>query len=199
LEQLRRMVQQRRSKLADAADAAADFKLPDARLFVAKALGFESWDSLIASLATPATDPRIAFQGLSRRPPFYKIDWNAKRLEPRQPLAERDWDTIIGVIREHGITSVNAGGQITDAVLERLSHLGQIACLHLGGSKRLTWTQADCSPLSKVLPGGKAMYDMSNMKKLKKFGELAPAAWQGFVAFDKAAMADGQSQAKPRS
>ena len=35
------------------------------------------------------------------------------------------------------------------------------------------------------------MYDMSNMKKMKKFAELAPAAWQGFVAFDKAAMADG--------
>jgi AhpD family alkylhydroperoxidase len=35
------------------------------------------------------------------------------------------------------------------------------------------------------------MYDMKNMTKLKKFGDLAPAAWQGFVAFDKAAMADG--------
>jgi hypothetical protein len=138
LEQLRRMVQQRHSKLADDADAAAEFKLPDARLFVAKALGFEGWDSLIASLATPATDPRTAPQGLSTRPPFYKVDWTAKRLEPRQPLAERDWDTIIGVMREHGITSLNAGGQMTDAVLERLSHLGQVTCLQLSGSKRLT-------------------------------------------------------------
>ena len=31
------------------------------------------------------------------------------------------------------------------------------------------------------------MYDMANIKKLKKFGDLAPAAWQGFLAFDKAA------------
>jgi AhpD family alkylhydroperoxidase len=37
---------------------------------------------------------------------------------------------------------------------------------------------------------------MANITKLKKFGELAPAAWQGFLAFDKAAMADGAISAK---
>ena len=40
------------------------------------------------------------------------------------------------------------------------------------------------------------MYDMNNIKKLKKYAELAPAAWQGFVAFDKAALADGALPAK---
>jgi AhpD family alkylhydroperoxidase len=35
------------------------------------------------------------------------------------------------------------------------------------------------------------MYDMANIKKLKLLGEGAPAAWEGFAAFDKAAMADG--------
>jgi AhpD family alkylhydroperoxidase len=40
------------------------------------------------------------------------------------------------------------------------------------------------------------MYDMSNLKKLKKYAELAPAAWQGFLAFDQAAMADGAIPAK---
>ena len=42
------------------------------------------------------------------------------------------------------------------------------------------------------------MYDMNNMKKLKKFGELAPAAWDGFAAFDKAAMADGAIPARTK-
>lgn len=42
------------------------------------------------------------------------------------------------------------------------------------------------------------MYDMSNIKKLKKFGSLAPAAWQGFVAFDQAAMADGAIPARTK-
>jgi hypothetical protein len=67
-----------------------------------------------------------------------RSDWSAKRLQPRQALTEQDWDTIIGVIREHAITSVDAAGQMTDSVLERLSHLESITCLHLGGSQRLT-------------------------------------------------------------
>jgi hypothetical protein len=137
LEQLRRMVQERRIHPANDA-AAAEFTLPEARLFVAKALGFGGWDSLVASLATPASDPRTAPHGLTTRPPFYKVDWNAKCLEPRQPLTEEDWDTLIGVMREHGITGLNARGQMTDSVLDRLSHLDQVTCLHLGGSKRLT-------------------------------------------------------------
>jgi len=43
-----------------------------------------------------------------------------------------------------------------------------------------------------------AMYDPANIKKLKKLGELAPAAWEGFLAFDKAAMADGVIPAKTK-
>jgi AhpD family alkylhydroperoxidase len=35
------------------------------------------------------------------------------------------------------------------------------------------------------------MYDMKNLTKLKKLGELAPAAFQGFVAFDEAAFKEG--------
>ncbi|MDB5352607.1 MAG: hypothetical protein JWN86_3854 [Planctomycetota bacterium] len=42
------------------------------------------------------------------------------------------------------------------------------------------------------------MYDMANLKKLKTLGTLAPAAWEGFLAFDKAAMADGVIPAKTK-
>jgi len=35
------------------------------------------------------------------------------------------------------------------------------------------------------------MYDMKNLNKFKKLGELAPEAFQGFVAFDKAAFEGG--------
>ena len=35
------------------------------------------------------------------------------------------------------------------------------------------------------------MYDMKNLTKLKKLGELAPEAWKGFLAFDQAAFKDG--------
>ena len=35
------------------------------------------------------------------------------------------------------------------------------------------------------------MYDMKNLAKLKKIGELAPEGFKGFVAFDEAAFRDG--------
>jgi len=35
------------------------------------------------------------------------------------------------------------------------------------------------------------MYDMKNISKFKKLGELAPKAFQGFVEFDRAVFADG--------
>ena len=35
------------------------------------------------------------------------------------------------------------------------------------------------------------MYDRKNLQKFNKLGELAPAAFKGFVAFDQAAFADG--------
>jgi AhpD family alkylhydroperoxidase len=36
-----------------------------------------------------------------------------------------------------------------------------------------------------------AMYDMKNLTKLKKLGELAPDAFKGFMAFDEAVFKDG--------
>ena len=35
------------------------------------------------------------------------------------------------------------------------------------------------------------MYDMKNLTKLKKLGDLAPEAWKGFLAFDEAAFQGG--------
>src|ERR1051326_6049439 len=35
------------------------------------------------------------------------------------------------------------------------------------------------------------MYDPQNLPKFKRFGELAPDAFKAFVAFDKAALAEG--------
>jgi len=43
------------------------------------------------------------------------------------------------------------------------------------------------------------MYDMSHLKKLKKFAELTPTAWEEYVKFDKAALADGAVPARTKS
>ena len=42
------------------------------------------------------------------------------------------------------------------------------------------------------------LYDMSQIHKLKKFGELTPAAWKGFLDWDKAVMADGAIPARTK-
>jgi hypothetical protein len=138
LEELRRMVQMRRRRPSTETDSDAGLTLPDARIVVARALGFESWDSLIATMAQPAADPRTTPHGLSTRPPFYRIDWARNTLEPRQPLDDRDWDTIIDVIREHGITSVSANGQMSDYALGRLARAELVTRLNLAGSKRVS-------------------------------------------------------------
>ena len=130
-------MQERRGQSGEGQDA-ADFGLADARLLVAQRLGFESWDSLTASVTQPPSDPRTAPHGLSTRPPFYRIDWRTNTLEPRQPFTDRDWDATIDVIRELGITGVNAGGQMTDYALERLSRVEHVTRLNLGGAKQLS-------------------------------------------------------------
>jgi AhpD family alkylhydroperoxidase len=40
------------------------------------------------------------------------------------------------------------------------------------------------------------LYDASQLKKLKRYGELTPAAWEAYKAFDAVALADGAIPAK---
>jgi hypothetical protein len=138
IDELRHTVKQRLRRSAGEAADGLEYSLADARHHVANALGFENWDSLATSVRQKPSDPRTAPRGLSTRPPFYRIDWSTSTIEPRQPLTEQDWYDLIDVIREHGITGVNAGGQLTDAALERLSHVAHVTRLNLGGTKRLT-------------------------------------------------------------
>jgi len=42
------------------------------------------------------------------------------------------------------------------------------------------------------------MYDMKQMQQLNKYAELAPNAWEAYVAFDKAALAEGNVPAKTK-
>jgi len=42
------------------------------------------------------------------------------------------------------------------------------------------------------------MYTTENIKKLRKFAQLTPAAWDGFLAWDKAVMAYGAIPARTK-
>jgi hypothetical protein len=116
----------------------ADLAVADARLLVARAFGFESWDKFAESVAQPPKDPRTNPLGMSSTPPFYKIDWKDNSITARGPLSKKDWDAILEVMKETGITSLNAGGQMTDVALERLVRLDHVTSLNLDGSARLT-------------------------------------------------------------
>src|SRR5262249_41459435 len=110
----------------------------DAQLIVAREFGFQNWAKLVESITQPPSDPRSAPLGMSSTPPFYKIDWKENRLDPRPPLSDKDWDAIFGVMEEHRITGLNAGGHMTDAAMERLPRLKHLTHLNLGGSTQLT-------------------------------------------------------------
>src|SRR5258708_520638 len=114
-----------------------DLALEDARRIVAHSYGFDSWTELSDSIARPAGDPRSASVFMSSAPPFYRIEWHDNRLSVRGPRTDKDWDTIVGVMKDHGITRLSGGG-MTNAGMKRLSKLDQITHLHVEGSKELT-------------------------------------------------------------
>jgi len=115
------------------AAAAADVSLADAQFALAREYGFDSWPKLARHVEIVS-----APHGLSTRPPFYKIDWTAKKLEPQQPLTEKDWDTVFDVMRETGLTALHANGQMTHEALQKLARLDQVTTVNFGGTKRMT-------------------------------------------------------------
>lgn len=138
LERLMSLVQERLRGVTGGDGRTDEFTLTDAQLLVARQYGFASWAGLEQSLAQPPEDPRAAPRGMSSTPPFYRIDWKSGTIEPRPPLSDRDWDVILDVMKQEGLTGLNAAGQMTDAVLTRISRLGQVTRLDLGGSQRIT-------------------------------------------------------------
>ena len=50
---------------------------------------------------------------------------------------------------------------------------------------------ADADSFLFLTTKGFPMYDMKQLKKLAKMGELTPDAWKAFAAFDEAAFQDG--------
>jgi hypothetical protein len=99
--------------------------LTDAQFVVAREHGFESWAKLKHHIE-------------ERQRPFYRINRKENTIEPEVLVSDKDWDAVFAVMKEHGITGLNAGGRMTDASLERLSKLDHVTRLDLGGSLQLT-------------------------------------------------------------
>lgn len=104
-----------------------------AQSLVARSHGFETWTELVAHMSG---DARARANADATLP--YEIDGAENRISPRHAMTKRDWELLIAAMEEQGITRLDAAGQMTDDVLERVSRLGHLTHLMLGGSDRLT-------------------------------------------------------------
>jgi len=112
-----------------------DLALADARHLVARKSGFDTWEELVNSLSTSSAS-RSASVSTTRSLPSHRIDEAKNTIQVDGPVADRHWDATIQLMEERGITGLEAGG-ITDAALERISHLN-LTRLLIGGSGQLT-------------------------------------------------------------
>lgn len=129
-EQLRVRVQ---SRVNDARGGApGDPSLADVQQLVAHDYGFESWAALAQGLAQPPNATPDMRLGFSSAPPFYKIDAEHNAIEPRPPLTERDWDTIIAIMRERGLTGLRTSA-MTDSAMAKLARLDFVTSLDVKG------------------------------------------------------------------
>lgn len=109
-----------------------EITLDEARFLVARAQEFESWEALAAFVATiPPGKTTIAAKAVEA---FTLDDTGAREVAART----RDWDEILDLMRARRLPGLHASGQMTDALLERVSRVEQITALDLEGSKALT-------------------------------------------------------------
>jgi hypothetical protein len=70
--------------------------------------------------------------------PAFGIDASENTITPRRRLSDREWDEIIAIVKERRITTLAAGGLMSDAVMARVAGLDHVTSLSLGGSRELT-------------------------------------------------------------
>ena len=125
-ELLRSKLAERLQAIAGSPSAASKLAIADARLLIARQHGVSTWAQLVN-------------QGGGASPqPYYRIHSKDNTIAPGPVLSARTWDVIFDVMKERGITGLNAGGRMTDAALKRLSKLDHVTRLDLDGSNQIT-------------------------------------------------------------
>ncbi|HEY2433555.1 MAG TPA: hypothetical protein VGI12_12845 [Vicinamibacterales bacterium] len=125
--------------LPAAAERLARFEARDARLLVARLYGFEDWDALIMASTGANAGGRADAPGLSTTAPFHRIDAEGRSLSIQQPMSRRDWDTIIGIMRDRGIVELEAQNMLDDEAMAVLAAAApHVRILKLHGSDRVT-------------------------------------------------------------
>lgn len=108
-----------------------DITLAEAQFLVARAQAFETWEALADFAASVPPGKAIAAKSVA----VYSIDESgSKQVAERS----RDWNEVIAVMKKRRLPGLHASGQMTNALLERISRLDHITLLDLEGSKGLT-------------------------------------------------------------
>jgi hypothetical protein len=118
----------------EAADPSEDFiTLAQARYLVARGQGFSGWAELVAfTESTPPGRPILAKQVGAY------LAGDPHPLETAATVLARTWDDLLDALEDRGLSAVHATGQMTDAVLERLSRIAHVEELDLSGSRGIT-------------------------------------------------------------
>ncbi len=154
-DQIRDFLRGRLTHLPDGAERVERFDAGDARLLVARLYGFEDWDAFLSSAAGTADG---GAPGLASTPPFHRIDEERGTISPQQPMSARDWDVLIAIFEERGLTGVEANNMMDDAALAKLARVPHVTMLKMHGSDRVTDEGlrhlAACRDLEEVELGG---------------------------------------------
>jgi hypothetical protein len=130
---MRRYVRLDLGKTEHPADGEADgVSLAEAQYLVARVQGFESWAALEAFAArVPPGTSTLATKAVG----LFTLGRDESRT-----LAARshDWDEALSLLQERRWPGLHASGQMTDPLLERLTHIDHLTALDLSGSPGLT-------------------------------------------------------------
>ena len=108
-----------------------EITLDDARHLIAREHGFHGWSELKAFTASRQARRRMAVKPVRIVRRHAHDEWETV-------ASSRDWDEIVELLARSELPTLNAEGQMTDAVLADLPEIPAIIGLGLAGSRELT-------------------------------------------------------------
>ena len=138
---MRSYVQLDLGKRSTGPDDNIDITLDDARHLIAIEHGFENWDALSAFVPTMPGGVLLTAKPLDVRTP------NAPAESP-PIVSTRDWQIALRHLAQAASLSLDANGQMTDAMIEDVADVASVTSLNLSGSKAVT--DADLHHLARL-------------------------------------------------
>jgi len=114
----------------DPEDAA--ITIDEARYLVARGQGLDSWSALVAFIASNAGPGKTL---MAKPVGGYTFDDSG---EPHPLILTHDWDELFTHVQSKAIPGLHGNGQMTDALLERVSRLATLQALNLGSCRLVT-------------------------------------------------------------